>query len=148
MPLSAFGLTKKFKSPSADHPPPPRRLSHQPRPGQLQSRSRSKSGPFFRSSAAAAGGSSSPSKAAPSAPPELENPNSESRVLHKDPKFQGAIRSHKKEQNTSKFRNNRSPGTNVTVKADNLGPNFCHVRAFPKSKLLPRTKTFNSQNSY
>lgn len=62
-------------------------------------------------------------------------------MSHIDPKFQGAIRSHKKEQNTSKFRNNQSPGTNVTaVRAYNLGPNSCTSENFPNKSDFPKQK--------
>lgn len=70
--------------------------------------------------------SSSRNNVVPSGPSEPENPNSESHLSHTDPKFQGAIRSHKKDQSTSKLRNNESPGTNVAAaRAYNLGPNSC-----------------------
>lgn len=86
--------------------------------------------------------SSSRSQAAPSAPPELENSNSESHVPHTDPKFQGAIRSHKKEQNTSKFRKQPKPRNkcDCRIRAYNLGPNSRTSEHFPNKSDFPKQK--------
>lgn len=137
--LSSFGLTQKFKSRNTDATPV-RPSIHQSQPGQPCAHPGRSLVPSSAYSAAAAWSRRLEVKQLLQHP-ELENSNPESRVSHTDPKFQGAIRSHKKEQNTSKFRNNRSPGTNVTaVRAYNLGPNSCTSEHFPNKSYFPKQK--------
>lgn len=85
-----------------------------------------------------------PAQRAALGPAELETP-APGLAAHTDPEFQGAVRSHKKEQSTSKLRNNQSPEQGACCKSLQSRPTSVPERSpnrsyFPKRK-HPTVKT-------